>query len=78
MTPDETLVLRAETDVLSDEWYDMLMSALIPARALHLGRPVLANEFFGKFQFTYYFFIVNNIYFIYYYICMLHRVIQKA
>ncbi|KAK6111923.1 hypothetical protein QQG55_45605 [Brugia pahangi] len=46
MTPDETLVLRAETDVLSDEWYDMLMSALIPARALHLGRPVLANEFF--------------------------------
>ncbi|CAG9531883.1 unnamed protein product [Cercopithifilaria johnstoni] len=46
MTPDETLVLRAETDVLSDEWYDMLMSAVIPARALHLGRPVLANEFF--------------------------------
>ncbi|VDK83745.1 unnamed protein product [Litomosoides sigmodontis] len=46
MTPDETLVLRAETDVLTDEWYDMLMSAVIPARALHLGRPVLANEFF--------------------------------
>lgn len=49
MTPDETLVLRAETDAISDEWYEMLMSAVIPARALHLGRPVLANEFFGKF-----------------------------
>ncbi|KAM3729119.1 Insulin receptor substrate [Dirofilaria immitis] len=46
MTPDETLVLRAETDVMSDEWYEMLMSAVIPARALHLGRPVLLNEFF--------------------------------
>ncbi|VDK84348.1 unnamed protein product [Onchocerca ochengi] len=46
MTPDETLVLRAETDVISDEWYEMLMSAVIPARALHLGRPVLLNEFF--------------------------------
>ncbi|MCP9257823.1 Insulin receptor substrate 1 [Dirofilaria immitis] len=50
MTPDETLVLRAETDVMSDEWYEMLMSAVIPARALHLGRPVLLNEFLENFS----------------------------
>ncbi|KHN74588.1 Insulin receptor substrate 1 [Toxocara canis] len=46
MTPDETLLLRGETDAVSDEWFDVLMSAVIPARALRLGRPVLASEFF--------------------------------
>uniref|UniRef100_A0A915AZN1 PH domain-containing protein n=1 Tax=Parascaris univalens TaxID=6257 RepID=A0A915AZN1_PARUN len=46
MTPDETLLLKGETDAISDEWFDVLMSAVIPARALRLGRPVLASEFF--------------------------------
>ncbi|VDK48433.1 unnamed protein product [Anisakis simplex] len=46
MTPDETLLLRGETEKISEEWYDVLMSAVIPARALRLGRPVQASEFF--------------------------------
>ncbi|VDN07252.1 unnamed protein product [Thelazia callipaeda] len=46
MTPDETLFLRAETDALSDEWFETLISTATLARALHLGRPVLSKEFF--------------------------------
>ncbi|VDK49795.1 unnamed protein product [Gongylonema pulchrum] len=46
MTPDETILLRAEDDAPNDDWYEALMSAAIPARVLRLGRPVLETEFF--------------------------------
>lgn len=46
MGPDETLVLKGETDLSTNEWYDAILSSLIPARALRLGRPVLPFEFF--------------------------------
>lgn len=56
MTPDETFFLKDETDIATDEWFDCLISVLIPSRALHLGRPVLASEFFGNS-----FYIVKNL-----------------
>uniref|UniRef100_A0A914VYV2 Insulin receptor substrate 1 n=1 Tax=Plectus sambesii TaxID=2011161 RepID=A0A914VYV2_9BILA len=46
MMPDECYVLRGETDEQTEDWYDAFISAAIPARALHLGRPVSRDEFF--------------------------------
>ncbi len=47
MSPSDTFLMRGESDEETDEWMDMLMTAVIPARALHFGRPVLPTEFFG-------------------------------
>lgn len=52
MTPDETFVFRAAEEEKSRgdkatlEWLDAMMMAVVPARALYLGRPVLQTEFF--------------------------------
>ncbi|KAE9550820.1 hypothetical protein FO519_005972 [Halicephalobus sp. NKZ332] len=52
MTPDETFVFKAaEEDKQRDdkatlEWFDAMMTAVVPARALYLGRPVVPTEFF--------------------------------
>lgn len=46
MTPDETLFFKGETDNDTIEWFSSTLSAVIPARALFLGRPVFSNEFF--------------------------------
>ncbi|XGW34936.1 hypothetical protein V3C99_018747 [Haemonchus contortus] len=53
MLPDETLCLKAD-DVgkggdegrQNTEWYNAIMSALIPSRFLRLGRPIQPQEFF--------------------------------
>ncbi|CAJ0579081.1 unnamed protein product, partial [Mesorhabditis spiculigera] len=44
--PDDTLLIKAENDQATDEWYSALLDATIPARATRLGRPVQALEFF--------------------------------
>lgn len=49
MTPDETLLFKDKKESDTNEWYEKMMSAIIPARALRLGRPVFNTEFFGKF-----------------------------
>ncbi|KAK6745187.1 hypothetical protein RB195_011730 [Necator americanus] len=53
MGPDETLCLKVddggkngEDGRQNTEWYNAIMSALIPSRALRLGRPVQPLEFF--------------------------------
>uniref|UniRef100_A0A915CUB2 Insulin receptor substrate 1 n=1 Tax=Ditylenchus dipsaci TaxID=166011 RepID=A0A915CUB2_9BILA len=46
MTPDETFLIRGDNDKDTIEWYKVTLSAMIPARALGLGRPVFDNEFF--------------------------------
>ncbi|VDK45500.1 unnamed protein product [Cylicostephanus goldi] len=53
MGPDETLCLRVDDGGKAGddgrqntEWYDAIMSALIPSRALRLGRPIQPLEFF--------------------------------
>lgn len=48
MSPDDTFLISGETDKQTDEWFDAVLSAAIPARALYLGRPVFPNEFFGR------------------------------
>ncbi|KAK6061840.1 hypothetical protein COOONC_00494, partial [Cooperia oncophora] len=53
MGPDETLCLKVD-DVgkggdegrQNTEWYNAIMSALIPSRVLRLGRPIQPQEFF--------------------------------
>ena len=48
MTPDETVIVKSvEGDAETREWYERTMAAVIPARALNLGRPVFNSEFFG-------------------------------
>lgn len=47
MTPDETLLFKDKKESVTNEWYEMMMSAIIPSRALRLGRPVFKTEFFG-------------------------------
>nr|CAD2172466.1 unnamed protein product [Meloidogyne enterolobii] len=45
--PDECFLFQgAESSNDTIEWYRVLLSAVISARALNLGRPVFANEFF--------------------------------
>ncbi|KAI1724265.1 insulin receptor substrate 2-B [Ditylenchus destructor] len=46
MTPDETLIIKGENDRDTVEWYEMCFGAVISSRAVLLGRPVFANEFF--------------------------------
>lgn len=52
MTPDETFIFKAvdedkpRDDTATLDWYDAMMTVVVPARALFLGRPVLATEFF--------------------------------
>ena len=56
MTPDDTFIFRAAdvdekqqrdtNDRVTIEWYELMINALVNARALHLGRPVLTAEFF--------------------------------
>ncbi|WKY14122.1 hypothetical protein Q1695_000014 [Nippostrongylus brasiliensis] len=53
MGPDETLCLKVddigksgEDGRQNTEWYNAIMSALIPSRVLRLGRPIQAQEFF--------------------------------
>ncbi|CAK5072552.1 unnamed protein product [Meloidogyne enterolobii] len=47
MMPDECFLFQgAESSNDTIEWYRVLLSAVISARALNLGRPVFANEFF--------------------------------
>uniref|UniRef100_A0AC35ET86 PH domain-containing protein n=1 Tax=Panagrolaimus sp. PS1159 TaxID=55785 RepID=A0AC35ET86_9BILA len=54
MTPDDTFIFRAAdeekqrdaNDRATMDWYEAMMIALVNARALHLGRPVLTAEFF--------------------------------
>uniref|UniRef100_A0A1I8B2N6 PH domain-containing protein n=1 Tax=Meloidogyne hapla TaxID=6305 RepID=A0A1I8B2N6_MELHA len=47
MMPDECFLFQgAENSNDTIEWYRILLSAVISARALNLGRPVFANEFF--------------------------------
>ncbi|EYC44254.1 hypothetical protein Y032_0467g1995 [Ancylostoma ceylanicum] len=53
MGPDETLCLKVDDGGKSGddgrqnaEWYNAIMSALIPSRALRLGRPIQPLEFF--------------------------------
>ncbi|CAD6189338.1 unnamed protein product [Caenorhabditis auriculariae] len=46
MGPDETLVLRTDSDEQNNEWYEAILSSLIPARAIRLGRPVSIYELF--------------------------------
>lgn len=53
MTPDETLFFKDKKESDTNEWYKMMMSAIIPSRALRLGRPVFCTEFFGKFFFIF-------------------------
>lgn len=55
MGPDETLCLKvddvgkgADEGRQNTEWYNAIMSALIPSRVLRLGRPIQPQEFFGK------------------------------
>ncbi len=48
MTPDETIILRADIDTDTNEWYESIMSATMVARANKLGRSVTIDEFFGK------------------------------
>lgn len=48
LAPDESLILKGESDRETAQWYDALFSATVTARALYLGRPVLPYEFFGK------------------------------
>lgn len=49
MTPDETMLFKSDSDRETSEWFELGISVVTPARALHLGRPVFANEFFGKY-----------------------------
>ncbi|KAK6033501.1 hypothetical protein OSTOST_00258, partial [Ostertagia ostertagi] len=52
MGPDETLCLKVDDVGKGDEgrqnteWYNAIMSALIPSRVLRLGRPIQPQEFF--------------------------------
>ncbi|KHJ96499.1 protein phosphatase 2C [Oesophagostomum dentatum] len=53
MGPDETLCIKVDDGGKSGddgrqntEWYNAIMSALIPSRALRLGRPIQPLEFF--------------------------------
>ncbi|VDO99475.1 unnamed protein product [Heligmosomoides polygyrus] len=53
MGPDETLCLKvddvgkgADEGRQNTEWYNAIMSALIPSRVLRLGRPIQPQEFF--------------------------------
>ncbi|KAH7699492.1 PH domain-containing protein, partial [Aphelenchoides avenae] len=46
LAPDESLILKGESDRETAQWYDALFSATVTARALYLGRPVLPYEFF--------------------------------
>ncbi len=49
MSPDETIFVKsADDDQQTSEWHERTMAAVIPARALRLGRPVFENEFFGR------------------------------
>lgn len=47
MMPEDTYLIRAKTDEDTERWYDAILSEAITARALKLGRPVFALEFFG-------------------------------
>ncbi|KAL3079229.1 hypothetical protein niasHT_037616 [Heterodera trifolii] len=46
LMPDECFAFRGETETETSDWYSSLLFAVISARALRLGRPVFANEFF--------------------------------
>lgn len=46
MTPDETIFFKGDNDNDTIEWFTSTLSAVIPARALFLGRPVFSKEFF--------------------------------
>jgi hypothetical protein len=45
--PDECFLFRGDSQNETAEWFCTLLSTVISARALNLGRPVFANEFFG-------------------------------
>jgi hypothetical protein len=46
VSPDETLLMKGDNDDQTADWYDSLLRAIIPARAVYLGRPVFPSELF--------------------------------
>ncbi|PAV59544.1 hypothetical protein WR25_23052 [Diploscapter pachys] len=46
MTQSDTICIKGDNETQTAEWFASLMSVVVPARALKLGRPVMHREFF--------------------------------
>ena len=46
MTQLDTICIKGDNETQTAEWFASLMSVVVPARALKLGRPVMHREFF--------------------------------